>query len=342
MPTTTTTGTTTADLDLSGQSIAPNAQHHVSAKDSVRRRLNFDNGQSQSQSHQSRPVKVMSDANTQTNVSESTDNHGDEIEQCSICLCEKDRADRKNTTITECGHVFCTSCLLKNLTIRNICPNCRAEIEPARSPVIEQLTATIVSNAIQEEEVSIDITRRIAVIGAFPVGEGRNGMILSLVREVAFGAGHGLAAWQGTDETTYHSSWNEFEYTHEPEDGDDDDDDDESDDDGDDESDNEGGNVDEVRDNDMGSGSESEEEEEDEEQQQQQLRQVRLREGRGGFQSPLFVPSAQSTQTPRAPVAPPIPENMTMQSSLPMLYTYIKCNIVLQIAIFALNMYMKM
>jgi hypothetical protein len=149
--------------------------------------------------------------------------------KCSICL---EQTEKKNVTITECGHKFCTSCLLKHLAVRNTCPNCRTEIESARAPAIEPLNATIVSNIIREEETTIDMTRRIAVIGAFQDAEGRAAMILSLARELAFGSGHSMAGWQGTSDDTYHASWSAYEYN-----GIDDDDDDEDDEDDEDEDD---------------------------------------------------------------------------------------------------------
>jgi hypothetical protein len=181
-----------------------------------------------------RPV-VKSDANTQTDLDtvpeEKNDDEPNENNRCSICLDERNPKELKtqtNITITSCGHVFCTSCLLKHLIVRNTCPNCRAEIEPARKPFIEPLTADTVATIIRDEETAIDMGRRIAVIGVFPDSEGRAAMIMSLARELAFGAAHSMAGWQGTDDTTYHASWNEFEYNN-PEDNDDDDDDDDSD-----------------------------------------------------------------------------------------------------------------
>ena len=178
-----------------------------------------------------RPV-VKSDANTQTDPDtvpeEKNDDETNENNRCSICLDERNPKELKtqtNITITSCGHVFCMSCLLKHLIVRNTCPNCRAEIEPARKPFIEPLTADTVSTIIRDEETAIDMGRRIAVIGVFPDSEGRAAMIMSLARELAFGAAHSMAGWQGTDDTTYHASWNEFEYNN-PEDDDDDDDDD--------------------------------------------------------------------------------------------------------------------
>ena len=104
---------------------------------------------------------------------------------------------------------------------------CRAEIEPARKPNLEQLTANVAADLIQAEERDIDIHRRIAVIGAFSDARGRSDMILSLCREFAFGTAHSIAGWQGTDDQTYHASWIDYEYNNyeddddETEDGDD-------------------------------------------------------------------------------------------------------------------------
>ena len=181
------------------------------------------------QQSQTRGMRVMKmDADTQTDTPPSPEQITEKC--CSICLDARDHAtDPKNTTITGCGHLFCTSCLLKHLAIRNTCPNCRAEIEPARAPAIEPLTAVTVATIIRDEETSIDMTRRIAVIGAFPDNDGRAAMILSLARELAFGSAHSMAGWQGTDETTYHESWTQFEYS-QPEDDEDDEDDDDDDD----------------------------------------------------------------------------------------------------------------
>jgi hypothetical protein len=154
-----------------------------------------------------------------------------EQETCAICMDVTSKT--KNVSVTECGHRFCTSCLLKSLQTKNTCPMCRAEIEPARKPNLEQLTANIAADLIQAEERDIDIHRRIAVIGAFSDPRGRSDMILSLCREFAFGTAHSIAGWQGTDDQTYHASWIDYEYNNyeddddETEDGDDDEDEDE-------------------------------------------------------------------------------------------------------------------
>jgi hypothetical protein len=155
---------------------------------------------------------------------------------CAICM--DVTSSTKNVSVTECGHRFCTSCLLKSLQIKNTCPMCRAEIEPARKPNLEQLTATVAADLVQAEEREIDIHRRIALIGAFGDPRGRSGMILSLCREIAFGVAHSIAGWQGTDDQTYHSSWADYEYTND--DDNDSDSDSDSDSDGDGDNDNDG------------------------------------------------------------------------------------------------------
>ena len=142
---------------------------------------------------------------------------------CAICLDSLETM--KNVTFTQCGHKFCTSCLLKSLQNKNSCPICRAELEPARKEVIQPLNATVTAEIIQNEERDIDIQRRIAIIEAF--GSGKKELILSLCREFAFGTAHSIAGWQGTSDETYHESWREYEYNQYDDDDDDDDDDDE-------------------------------------------------------------------------------------------------------------------
>ena len=128
---------------------------------------------------------------------------------CAVCL---EIPGEKNVVTTACGHRFCMSCLLSSLRTKNTCPTCRAEIEPSRQESIQPLTVTVAAEIIQNEERDIDITRRIAVIGAFSCPRGRGAMIQSLCREFAFGAAHSLAGWQGTSDDIYHSSWHEYEY----------------------------------------------------------------------------------------------------------------------------------
>lgn len=62
---------------------------------------------------------------------------------CAICLeCIHSGSDhqKKNVAITECGHTFCLSCLLKNLHTSNLCPLCRAPIEENVKHVLKPLS----------------------------------------------------------------------------------------------------------------------------------------------------------------------------------------------------------
>ena len=55
-----------------------------------------------------------------TNVIESTSD-----KKCALCL-----EPRMNPTSTLCGHIFCWSCILESLQIREDCPLCREKIQP--------------------------------------------------------------------------------------------------------------------------------------------------------------------------------------------------------------------
>jgi hypothetical protein len=142
-------------------------------------------------------------------------------DMCGVCL---EVTETKNVSVTSCGHRFCTTCLLMSLQHKNTCPTCRSSLEPPRKEPIEQLNATTAAEIIQNEEREIDIQRRAAIIEAF--GNGRKAMIVALCREFAFGVAHSIAGWQGTSDTTYHASWNDYEYNEYNDDDDDDDNDD--------------------------------------------------------------------------------------------------------------------
>lgn len=67
---------------------------------------------------------------------------------CAICLECIDSGSssgssdhqKKNVAITECGHTFCLSCLLKNLHTSNLCPLCRAPVEENVKHVLKPLS----------------------------------------------------------------------------------------------------------------------------------------------------------------------------------------------------------
>ena len=156
---------------------------------------------------------------TTNNKNSDTKNSNSDI--CAVCL---DVPGTTNVSITQCGHKFCTSCLLSSLNTRNTCPTCRAEIEPVRQPCIEPLPVSVASELIRTEELTIQLNRRIAVIHSFAAGRnGRTAMILSLCREVAFATAHSIARWQTISNKTYHKSWDEFDDSSDDDESDDND-----------------------------------------------------------------------------------------------------------------------
>ena len=54
----------------------------------------------------------------------------EEKDDCCICCSELPKA----TTTLECGHTFCTGCILTWFKRKNNCPMCRAEVKEAPSP----------------------------------------------------------------------------------------------------------------------------------------------------------------------------------------------------------------
>ena len=56
----------------------------------------------------------------------SKDNYDLEDSSCNICL---QTMKPNNLGITECGHLFCYSCLLKNMKYQKKCPRCRSDID---------------------------------------------------------------------------------------------------------------------------------------------------------------------------------------------------------------------
>ena len=146
--------------------------------------------------------------NQHNSVAPEPDNHRDQ-DVCPVCL---EVPGKKNVSITKCGHIFCTSCLLSSLTQKNTCPTCRAELEPERT-VITPVSVSVATEIIREEEYSMNLTRRINAIQSFGGSNGRFSMIFSLCREVAFATAHRIARWQKTTQNnqTYHNSWIGFD-----------------------------------------------------------------------------------------------------------------------------------
>ncbi|KAK5642719.1 hypothetical protein RI129_008889 [Pyrocoelia pectoralis] len=44
---------------------------------------------------------------------------------CPICY---EKLENRNISATQCGHVFCTQCLVQTIGVSKICPTCRTEL----------------------------------------------------------------------------------------------------------------------------------------------------------------------------------------------------------------------
>lgn len=74
---------------------------------------------------------------------------------CAVCLDEDISLGSGNTTMTECGHVFHLTCLLKSLCQKNLCPMCRAPLEDVRE---KQMPANILTPVSAEQLISEEIS----------------------------------------------------------------------------------------------------------------------------------------------------------------------------------------
>ena len=74
---------------------------------------------------------------------------------CAVCLDEDITLGSGNTTMTECGHVFHLTCLLKSLCQKNLCPMCRAPLEDVRE---KQMPANILTPVSAEQLISEEIS----------------------------------------------------------------------------------------------------------------------------------------------------------------------------------------
>ena len=64
---------------------------------------------------------------------------------CAICFDDDLCLGNSNTTLTECGHAFHLSCLLKSLNAKNLCPMCRTPLEDARNKQLPENMLTLAS-----------------------------------------------------------------------------------------------------------------------------------------------------------------------------------------------------
>ena len=65
----------------------------------------------------------------------SSSSEGCKNEDCVICM---EPLGKKNVCVTECGHSFCTSCLLRSAQSNTDCPLCRTELAPKSELIREE------------------------------------------------------------------------------------------------------------------------------------------------------------------------------------------------------------
>ena len=72
---------------------------------------------------------------------------------CPICL---EKFKKTNISITECGHKFCTSCLLNSIKINNCCPICRNKlVEPVETNKIGDVVIDIARDVYENIDVDM-------------------------------------------------------------------------------------------------------------------------------------------------------------------------------------------
>jgi hypothetical protein len=87
--------------------------------------------------------------------STQADQKTSETHTCSVCLDEDIILGSGNTTMTECGHVFHLTCLLKSLCQKNLCPMCRAPLEDVRE---KQMPANVLTPVSAEQIIAEEIS----------------------------------------------------------------------------------------------------------------------------------------------------------------------------------------
>ena len=88
--------------------------------------------------------------------------HKDKIRKCSICL---DDIELNKITITNCNHVYCKDCLLKNMYLSNKCPLCRQKIKKNSLSFVSKFKYT--NNKISYIVSRLNNNKTILVLSSF-------------------------------------------------------------------------------------------------------------------------------------------------------------------------------
>lgn len=73
--------------------------------------------------------------------------------KCPICL---EPFKKTNLSITDCGHKFCTSCLLNSIKTNNCCPICRNKlVDPIKTNKIADVVIEITSDVYQTIDIDM-------------------------------------------------------------------------------------------------------------------------------------------------------------------------------------------
>jgi len=73
--------------------------------------------------------------NLQKSISSEEDNIPDAGKRCTLCL-----EQRKNVSVTPCGHLFCWECIIDWLRKKQECPVCRDHFSPSRVVPLQNFT----------------------------------------------------------------------------------------------------------------------------------------------------------------------------------------------------------
>jgi len=74
--------------------------------------------------------------------------------ECAICM---ETVGYRNKLVTECGHIYCGSCMLKNIKYSNKCPMCRKELIKDKSKKLTEITPEICRRIIETKFAQINM-----------------------------------------------------------------------------------------------------------------------------------------------------------------------------------------